>query len=377
MLQATLGTLATAYYKDGQLFNSKNVSNRILKMQEATGRQRPVVETSFALKNLYMVHKDLGNHKIALDYFERFVSFQDSLSSESANRELANQEYKYKFENDSLKVYADTQQDLAKQQASLVFLEKNQNRILIISGVLFTIILTGGAIYFLSQRKKKAQREAAEARLKQQLEENRLKAIRAQFKPHFLANVQIAIQNYMDQGNARKASEYLDSYSGMMRNVLESSDKDTITIQKEITTVKQYMELYKLLLTHPFTYEIRIAESIDPRSQPIPSLVLQPIIENAIRHGITPLPGPGKILVEMEKVDDNLIIRIEDNGVGRSNASHEGNGTTSFGQRFVTEQLELVATRTGQKSHFEIVDMVDELNQPLGTRVILTIPIAS
>ena len=230
------------------------------------------------------------------------------------------------------------------------------------------IIVVGCIIYSLVKRRIKTIK--AKAALTQQLADLEMKALRSQMNPHFIFNCLSSIQSTIMQGETDRATEYVDKFSLLLRTVLNQSERPNITLQEEIDYLTTYLEL------ECFRYE-DLQFSVDGTSVEdaafihIPSMLLQPFIENAIQHGLSHKVGEKKIDILFEEVDNVIKVTIKDNGIGRE-VSKEINKNRSLahqslGIKNIEDRLRILF-KTNQSS----VNIIDEQQ---GTRVIVEIPI--
>jgi LytS/YehU family sensor histidine kinase len=168
------------------------------------------------------------------------------------------------------------------------------------------------------------------ARLRKELEAERklqsleLRSLRQQINPHFISNAMNAIREYVRREDAENPTKYLTDFSLMMRQFLESSRHSFTPVGKEMDMLQRYVGLEQLRFPDIFTAEFYIDPAIDPDMDEVPSLLLQPLVENAIEHGLCALEGGGKLRVsiELDPLDDDVLVcTVSDNGVGRGVAS--------------------------------------------------------
>lgn len=241
-------------------------------------------------------------------------------------------------------------------------------------------VLTFALVTYLSIRYRYRQILQKE-RMKQEVLEKekesilyRQKALRSQMNPHFIFNALNSIYNFILTEESKKASYYLTEFSKLIRGILNSSKQELITIEDEIDLLKHFMELEKMQKTFDFDYSFEIDSNIDAEDVSIPSMILQPFIENAIIHGVKPLTErKGKISIKFEpKSDDSLVCIIEDNGIGREKSSklkgQERVKHKSIGINNTKERLDLINNEfeSNLEVHFE--------DLKFGTRVIVTLP---
>ena len=196
-----------------------------------------------------------------------------------------------------------------------------------------------------------------------------LKAIRAQMNPHFTFNALASIQNLISQKKEKQADEYLVNFAKLLRMVLSSSEKKLVPLSDEISMIELYLKLEQLRV--PFEYVIHIDENIEPDTEEIPGMLIQPIIENAVKHAIIPKNG-GEINVYFALNQNVLNVIVTDTGNGYSeDAEKNANG---FGLKAVRERLSLLK----KELHLEIsltMENIVENGIVKGCKASLSIPV--
>ena len=205
----------------------------------------------------------------------------------------------------------------------------------LIIGSALILLFTGIFLYTYVQ-KKKIQNIQSEAALKQSVLE--LKSLQAQLNPHFVFNSLNSIQGLMNTGKIEAANQYLSEFSMLMRATLNDSEKVFSTIASEIKKLEQYLNLEQLRFG--FTYSITTNESINISSTEIPTLLLQPIAENAIKHGIAEMASKGTIDIHFSQNNSTLIVTIADNGKGFNNDENK----EGYGLKLTAERIKLINT---------------------------------
>ena len=195
--------------------------------------------------------------------------------------------------------------------------------------------------------------------------------------PHFIFNTLNSIQNFISKNESKDASIYLSKFAKLMRATLANTKRQRISLKDEIETLTLYLELEQLRLNNKFSYEILVDETIDTQYEQIPSMLIQPYVENAIWHGISHKEGNGIIRIQFLPENEHLLkCVVEDNGIGRENAIKLKQNTTSpsFGMNITKERVELLNSLNGNQLSVKINDLKIN-NQPTGTRVELYVPI--
>lgn len=218
-------------------------------------------------------------------------------------------------------------------------------------------------------------RELAEANKK--IGELRLTALRSVMSPHFIFNVLNSIQYFIAKNDRLNAINYLSMFSKLVRSILTHSVNNQISLAEEIELLNHYVQLEMVRFENKFNFSIDVAPGVDTESIILPSLLIQPYVENAILHGLYNKGSVGELSISIREEDDALIFIIEDNGIGREAAQklRKENFSThrSMGINITEERLKLI--NLGQQAALEIEDLTDE-NGPCGTRVkiIITLP---
>ena len=196
--------------------------------------------------------------------------------------------------------------------------------------MLFGIIVSAILFYFIFRTRLKRAKEKAQ---KTKLE---LQAIQAQLNPHFMFNALGSIQYLVNDNEKGKANQYLTEFSSLLRNSLYNNEQEMAPLSKELQTMDSYIRLEQLRFN--FQYELNIDKSIQTENISVPTLLMQPIIENAIKHGIALLRKDGVLKVSIYQERKDLVIRINDNGKGfDADKMHDG-----FGIKLVTERIEVL-----------------------------------
>jgi LytS/YehU family sensor histidine kinase len=246
--------------------------------------------------------------------------------------------------------------------------------------ILCSVIVIFTTIYFIYSYKIKENKEKEALRIlyNKELAQLELKALRAQINPHFLFNSLNSINNFILKNDTKKASRYLVKFSQLVRSILNHSSTSLISLEEELQTIELYMLIEGMRFNDQFSYKINTNSSINTSSISIPSLLLQPYVENAIWHGLLHKEGEKKITISIEKINEHSIsIEINDNGIGRkrvqeiNNLSQKGK---SFGMQIGEDRLKLIKQSTGQMAQVDVVDSYDEHNIGNGTTIKIIIP---
>jgi ligand-binding sensor domain-containing protein len=242
------------------------------------------------------------------------------------------------------------------------------------AGALLITLLWTVISYMVFRRKK---REMETLELKRKVAETELKALRSQMNPHFIFNCMNAILNIISKKDFESAYLYLSKFSTLMRTILENSNKKWIPIEEEVNTLKLYMDLEMLRFKNKFEYRIEIDPGIDIAEDCIPTMIIQPYVENAIWHGLLHKEGKGDILVRFKKEEEQILCTIEDNGIGimRSGEIKKEKFKThnSLGMQITRDRLDLINAQQHQQSVITVTDLLRS-GEPCGTRIEILFP---
>ncbi len=201
------------------------------------------------------------------------------------------------------------------------------------------------------------------------------KALQAQMNPHFIFNSMNAIQSMILGKEEKKALDYLSRFGRLIRLILQNSRQKFITLAEEIDFIQNYLELELLRLDHGFETEIVAHGEASNSGVLIPSMLLQPFVENAIWHGIIPSDRPGRLSIHFHQEKEAVRCVIEDNGIGRI-ASARQDDHESLATKMISERLELLRSSFDtEHAALEIEDLKSENGSALGTRVTVILPI--
>ncbi|MFT6486021.1 MAG: hypothetical protein ACJAWN_002753 [Neolewinella sp.] len=229
----------------------------------------------------------------------------------------------------------------------------------ILLGVLLVLaILYGMHRFRMTHLREKMERERKVLSLE-------LRSLRQQLNPHFISNAMNAIKEYIQRPNTEDSARYLTDFSLMMRSFLESSRRRFTPIADEVDMMKRYVSLEQLRYPGKFDVVFTIDPDLDPAMDEVPSLLLQPIIENAIEHGLRPLNSGGylRICFELDPDDDDVIIcTVSDNGVGRKIAAMRSKspGHISRATAILEERQALLASDDEIKLSVLVTDLYPE-----------------
>jgi hypothetical protein len=221
------------------------------------------------------------------------------------------------------------------------------------------------------------------AALHQQLAELEAKALRAQMNPHFIFNSLNAIQECIITEKTDTAFEYLSKFSRLLRLVLNNSERAFIALSSELEMLHLYLSLETLRFRQSFTYCIDVDEGIDPEEVQVPSLLIQPYVENALWHGLRMKEGEKKLAIRFFLTAQELNIEVEDNGIGRERAAQVKSqklGADQFeskGTALSQQRIDILNRQYVAKAAISTIDLRDGSFMPSGTRVVIRLPLGT
>ena len=219
------------------------------------------------------------------------------------------------------------------------------------------------------------QSERDKANIEKQIITLEQKALRMQMNPHFIFNALNTIKGYYSEGNDEKAGDFISKFSTLLRMLLENTEQ-IIPLSTEIKMLYLYIDLIKIRYKNGFEYKIEVDPAIHQDEVAIPTLLLQPIGENAIIHGLSPKKGHGFLLVSFYKKGNQLECVVKDNGIGRIASAEKQKHKLheSKAIEITKERLNLLENDENIKADLVLEDLLDDNNNSTGTLVTINIP---
>ena len=355
--QITLGQVYKAQkrYSDG-------LQSTLTAYNMATKHSLPMMryESSALLSDLY---SQMGRKDIAYDYLREFQQLKDSISDDEFLRQVTRMEIEYDFDK------REREAEYRRAREKLAAENRIRQQKTYLRGLAILVFL-GGAITLLYIRHNRLRALYSRIDLEQRL-------LRAQMNPHFIFNSLCAVQDFILAGKPEKANAFLTKIARLMRNILENSREEFIPLEKEIETIRLYLDVQQLRFESGFEYQINIDETIDPENYSIPPLFTQPCVENSIEHGLLPLKKRGQLNISYSLSNGTMKLEVTDNGVGRKEAKAKDTETRkkqSISTKLTTERLEHFRKTLKEKSiTYEITDLFEN-EKSAGTKVVMMLP---
>jgi len=278
------------------------------------------------LSTIYVEKKDYKN---ALNAFKKYTVLNDSITSSDRKTEISRKEIQYE---------ADKQQTIAVTEIKK---QKLLKRVSVIGGSSLIVAFLIG--FILYRKKQNATAKTQKALFKVKVSNTELKALRAQMNPHFIFNSLNSIGDYILKNDITSASDYLSKFSILIRQTLENSEKKDILLSEDVNLIKRYLDIENKRFKNSFTYKIIIDKLIDADNTLIPPLILQPFIENSIKHGLSIKENKGHIVIEAIKKGDMILYVVDDNGIGMK-TSYKGKqeNEMSLGMKITKNRIDII-----------------------------------
>lgn len=397
----TLNRMAWGYYEKGRLEESLEIYLKDLEISKQIGNKRLITNCLGNIGNIYRdwnyfekaieyytlsievskeiddifnlawLYKDIsamyanmGRYELAYEHFMLHSAYNDTLMSDDYNRRIVQAQAQYEVEK--------SEKELAVMQLRL----QRNNYLMYGIGGLSLVFIIIAILFFRSHRLRSRQRlEAMNLKVSDLTQKN----LRTQMNPHFIFNTLNSIQYYVFENDRIASNNYMTKFAKLIRKTLENSEHPAIPISEEMDALELYLELESLRFKKKFDWSIDIDEDIDTYMYKIPTMLIQPFVENAIGHGLMHKTGKGYIKIEMKLEDECIMCAIEDNGIGRKKAmeikNNKKDNHKSLGTSITESRLKLVNSLYGKSMKVEYTDMKNDKGEASGTRVEICIPI--
>lgn len=306
-----------------------------------------------ALEALANVYAEKGDYKNALLTYQKHIVLRDSLINADRKLEISRKEIQYEADKHRAISEVEIQRQKSIKNASLIG-----------GSGLVLASLIGFVLY---RRKQDAVSKSKEAEFNAKVSDTELKALRSQMNPHFIFNSLNSIGDYILKNDTQSASDYLSKFAKLMRLTLENSEKKEILLSDDISLLRTYMDIERKRFNNKFEYTIDVATELDAENILVPPMILQPFIENSIIHGLSQKDNLGLVKISFKSENNMLICSVDDNGIGRKNATSSEN-KTSMGMAITKSRIEIINKLKNTNGTVEIIDKTE------GTRIDVSLP---
>lgn len=360
VMASSMATQADILLKKNDAKAAIMVASDAIMLANQTNFIAQIPDLAIILKNAYI---KTGNYPDALKAYALYVSSRDSVRNQQNRKIVLEKDYKYNLEK------KENENKLLAQQYQIqsLLLSKNRNFLTALVGITLLVV----TIAFLIFRQNKLKTAQQKLYLEQKL-------ISSQMNPHFIFNSLNSIQQMIMKNENEKAELYLSKFSKLIRDLLESNAKETLSLKHETEILQGYLEMESRRFSKSFYFSFKIDDRIDPENSFIPHMMIQSLLENAIWHGLLPKKGERNLTITYE-YDTEKTIRciIDDNGVGRQTAFKKQNTfkKQSLALSFVRQRLDLMRETQKVNCSLEIIDKKDVAGESLGTKILIVMPL--
>lgn len=342
-------SLYEIYFVKSKLHSSLNQHNEALVFAYSTLEKAKEIndESSILTANKLLANclEENKNFEKASFYYKNYIRLKSAFDKKQRTKIINSLELKFnKAKNEQIIRNQKQKNELLNKQAEIDQLNIN----LLIIGVLVSLLIF--AIVFIALRQRALKQ-------KQLLLETEQVLNRSRINPHFFFNILSSLQSFILRSDDKKSTVLqLTRFSKIMRQTLESTYNENVGIQEEITFLKEYLELQKFRKKEGFNYEIKISDELLYSDIFIPSMLLQPFIENSIEHGISQLTDGAMISIQFVELEKELKITIEDNGKGLIADKSDDKTHVSRATQITSERLKILNKKYHSNAKFEIID---------------------
>ncbi|WP_375326050.1 tetratricopeptide repeat protein [Flagellimonas sp. GZD32] len=318
----------------------------------------------YAYQKMSDLENARGDYKAAYEMYKKADEYDKQISSAINLRYMNDiiEKYEDDKKNNQIAVLA------AENELVRLRLKKNETTFLV-SALIVGLI---SSILYILYRQYQSKNEKRVLTLEQ-------KMLRSQMNPHFLFNSLNSIKLYIINNEQKNAVHYLNKFSKLVRKILEASSQKEISLAEELETVELYMNIENIRFSNEINFKINVEDDINIDNIKIPSLTLQPFLENSLWHGLSPKDGEKSIQINVKNKDrGHVSIEVIDNGIGRTMAEVNKENRVlkkkSLGIHITKERLANFSRDYQNKFDVDIMDLFNEHGDPNGTKVILDIP---
>ncbi|MCW3463552.1 tetratricopeptide repeat-containing sensor histidine kinase [Chitinophaga nivalis] len=317
-----------------------------------------------AYKALAVDYKSSGDFRKSLEATEKSLLYKDSIVDEKSAMVLAQMQAIYEVDRKNMQIRN------LEHDKMVNLLRTKRNVVITITLGAFLLMAIVGGFFYIRHRNLEANKQTL------QLE---LRSLRSQMNPHFIFNSLSSIHRYIWSNSQEEASDYLTKFSRLMRLILDNTQHTFVTLNKELESLRLYLDLESLRCNGIFEFAIRVSPDINEEEVLIPPMILQPYVENAIWHGLVhKQAGQGALDISIVLKKRSLVCTVTDNGIGRKKAmaikERKGRVHTSVGMKVTEGRIDLIRKINNKEANVQVQDLEDEAGQPLGTSVVITLP---
>jgi tetratricopeptide (TPR) repeat protein len=332
------------YFKLGKFDLAKNNFNKSESIAKQIGATKELVKVYLAYSKLDSVSRDFQG---AYEWHKLHKQFADSIFNTESSKKIADLQSTFDVAKKEKEIY------VLSQEMQIQKLTLNRQKWLLGGFGLAMLVVAFVGYVFYRNKQLKAMYE---------LLQKEQQVYRLQMNPHFFFNALVAIQDFVLKADGLKATSYIAKFSRLMRQTLEQSQQEFTKLSTEIEMITYYLDLQQLRFSGRFQYQIVVDDELNPDEVQIPIMLMQPVIENAIEHGLK-TSQEGKINISFKLAESFLVIDIEDNGIGRlKSAEQKAQNDTkhtkhiSMATKILANRIELLEKQANFKLQLQIID---------------------
>jgi len=329
---------------------------------------RRILSDSYRFLSMY--YKAVNDDSKAYETQLKLMALNDSLFSLELAEQVAEMQARYETEKKEKEIALLTKDNeiqtlkINRQSLQLYFL--------------LVFILLGLMVAFLIFNRYKLKQKHFQSELEKKNLETEQRLLRSQMNPHFIFNSMNSIQSYISGNDSFTAMTYLSKFAQLMRNILENSRKAMIELSEEINTLELYIELESIRFKKKFDFNIKVDPKLTVETIFIPPMLIQPFVENSIKHGLRHKKGTGLLELEFKQNQKLITCIVKDNGIGREKAREINNETNknhrSLGMQVTYERLQALNKEKNIDTKYEITDLKNNTGEAAGTQVLISLP---
>lgn len=356
-----LNGIGTVYYEMGRWNDAEKYYKLSLAMAKESSNLAVIAQNNYDLSTVYF---EKGDYKKAFLYRDSSAITRDSLYNHEQIEALTELTTKYKTQEIEQKnTVLQKENDLQKMR-----IQRKNTLVYSMLGLAALFLIIG----YLLVRQSTLRNQQQQMELEQ-------KQLLAQINPHFIFNCLNSIQQFVVQNDTLNANRYLADFALLMRQTLDNSKDGIISVTREIDYINNYLSFEHMRFEDKFTYTVSCAAGIDPDTAEIPSMIIQPFVENAVRHGLCNLEDrKGVLEVSFYKEDGFLHCKIDDNGIGMDEAKRLKEQTfikyKSLGMELTKQRLALVSKLHSEVYKISIINKTNQDHTAAGTTIIIKFP---
>ena len=358
----SLDNVGSDYTALGKHQDAISYLNKALEMVSKTEFTEVKKDIYFSFSEEFRRVNDFSN---AYKYLSLYAGLRDSLANEGISRQMAEMKTKYETEKKDREIKLLNKD---KEIQSMKIEKQRATGKYLIIGFSLLILFSLIALRLYNQKRKTA--------FERRVSETELKALRSQMNPHFTFNVLNSIQYYASENDMESVELYLEKFSTLIRMILDQSRSAYISLGQEVRMLKLYLELEEMRFEKKFTYTIDIDPTVNPEKMLLPGMLIQPIVENAIKHGIAHKSGEALVRISFRTKNSALLCEVTDNGIGREEAEKLKGATRhkSASTSITKERIEALAAIFNIQLAYTTEDLYNADGTSSGTRVSIEMP---